>query len=245
MNAGDIMTRSVVSVAPQTTIAEAAQLMLQHRVSGLPVVDAQGVVIGIVTEGDLLRRAEIGTERRRPRWIELLLGPGRLARDYVDAHARRVSEIMSAEVVSASPPEPVSDVVRAMEKHRIKRLPVVDATGRLVGIISRADLMHALLNALSRPESRAAGSDAEIREQILAEIAKQPWGPRYSVDIVVNNGVVDLHGTITNDQERSALRVVAENTAGVTAVHDHLVWVEPASGFVVSADEPFDGSQTP
>src|SRR6185436_19104053 len=136
MNVADIMTRTVISVAPETTIAEAAQLLLQHRISGLPVVGPDEAVVGIVTEGDLLRRVETGTQRRHARWLEFLMAPGRLAQEYTDSNARNVGEVMSAEVVSVTPGESLPEVVRLMERHHVKRLPVIEA-GRLVGIVSR------------------------------------------------------------------------------------------------------------
>jgi CBS domain-containing protein len=237
MNAADIMTQPVISIAPETKIAEAARLMLQHRISGLPVVDGTGAVVGIVTEGDLLRRSEIGTERHRPRWVELLIGPGRLAREYVDAHARKVGEVMSENVGFVSPRAALPDIVQLMEKRHIKRLPVIE-DGRLVGIVSRANLVRALVRTLARPAAAASEgipSDAEIRDRILAEISKEPWGPRSSVDVTVKNGVAELYGSITDERERTALRLVAENMRGVKAVRDHIVWVEPISGFVIPA----------
>lgn len=233
MKVADVMTRAVISVTPETPIAEAARQMLDNRVSGLPVVDAAGTVVGIVTEGDLLRRAETGTVRTRSRWLELLTTPGRLADDYVHSHARQVGEVMSRDVAAVAPEAPLATVVRLMEARRIKRLPVIDG-GRLVGIVSRANLVRALLDSLAAPNSPGSG-DAAIRDAILAEIDKQPWGPRASVDVSVIDGVVDLHGSITDDRERAALQVLAENTPGVKAVRDHLVWIEPISGFVISA----------
>ncbi len=239
MQVSDIMTRTVVTVTPETAIAEAAQLLLQHRISGLPVVDPAGTVVGIVTESDLLRRAETGTERRRRHWLEFLISPGRLAQEYADANARRVGEVMSPQVVAAAPQDTAADAVALMEKHNVKRLPVIEA-GRLVGILSRADLVRALLRNLPQPAAAAVAGDDEIRERILAEIAKQPWGPRASVGVRVAAGIVELHGSITDERERTALKVLAENTAGVTAVRDNLVWIEPVSGVVIAAPGPGD-----
>jgi CBS domain-containing protein len=244
MNVADIMTRQVISVTPQTTIAEAAQLLLDNRISGLPVVDPGGAVIGIVTEGDLLRRVETGTQRRHSHWLEFLIAPGRLAREYTDANARNVGEVMSAEVVSVTPRDALPEVIRLMERHHVKRLPVIEA-GLLVGIVSRANLVRALLHNLAEPPGNAAGDavagDAEIHGRIMAEIARQPWGPRASVDVRVKDGTVELYGTITDERERPALRVLAENQPGVKTVVDHLVWVEPVSGFVI----PAVGSEPP
>jgi CBS domain-containing protein len=239
MKASDIMTHPVITATPETTVGEAAELMLAHRISGLPVVNAAGDVIGIVSEGDLLRRAETGTERRRARWLEFLIAPGRLASEYAHVHGRRVGEVMTDTVLSVGPDDPIADLIELMERRRIKRLPVIAQGidhGRLVGIISRADLVRALVRNLPRPDEAPPLSDAEIRDRILAEIAKQPWGPRSSVDARVENGVVELHGAVTDDRERPALRVLAENVPGVREVRDHLTWVEPLSGFIVPGD---------
>lgn len=234
MNAADVMTHPAIAVTPETTILEAARLMLERRISGLPVVE-DGAVVGIVTEGDLLRRAETGTAVRRARWLELLLGPERLARDFVQAHARKVGEIMTRDIVSVAPRASLSEVVGLMEKHHVKRLPVIDED-RLVGIVSRANLVRALAEMLARPVPSAAGSDDEIRQSILDAIAAQPWGPRFSVAVVVQDGIVDLSGSFAYDHERTALRVLIENTPGVKEMRDHLVWVEPLSGTVMPAE---------
>ena len=240
MKVAEIMTPKPVSVTPKTAVIDAAKLMLQHHISGLPVIDANGAVAGIVTEGDLLRRTETGTERHRSPWLAFLVGPGRLAGDYVEAHARKVGEVMTGEVAVVNPSDDLTDVVSLMEKRHIKRLPVVE-NGKLVGIVSRADLVRALVRRLTQEAISEVGNavpdDDAIRDRIRAIIDKEPWGPRFSVDVMVEGGVVDLHGTVTDEREREAVTVAAENCAGVKAVHDHLVWVEPTSGFVIGADE--------
>lgn len=234
MNAADIMTRPVISATPETSIEEAARLMLDHRISGLPVVEA-GAVVGMLTEGDLLRRAETGTERRHARWVELLISPGRLARDYTNANARKVGEVMSPAVVTVAPEDSIEQIVSQMEQHRIKRVPVVD-NGKLVGIVSRANLVRALIRTLSNSTPQGQMSDEEIRDRIVAEISRQPWGPRASVTVRVNDGAVEFYGAITDERERTALQVLAESTPGVKSVRDQLVWVEPLSGFVIPTD---------
>jgi CBS domain-containing protein len=231
MNAADLMTSFVVTVRPDATIEYAAQLMLQYRISGLPVTDGDGAVLGIITESDLLRRAETGTEKRHARWVSLLIGPGRLAQEYVHTHGRKVGDVMTERVLTITPQTPLSDLVALMETKHVKRLPVVDQ-GRLVGIVSRADVMAALLGLFSEKPVDAR-ADAEIREQILAEVDRQPWGPREGLDVLVTNGIVVLKGTITDERERAALRVAAENVPGVRAVHDRLVWVDTVSGIVI------------
>jgi CBS domain-containing protein len=218
MKVGDIMTRNVISVRGDEAVLEAAGLMLQNRISGLPVVDAAGKLIGIVTEGDFLRRDEIGTQRRRPKWLEFLVGPGRLASEYVQAHGRKVDEIMTPDSCSVTEDESLESVVDLMEHRRIKRLPVV-RDERLVGIVSRANLVHALVS-LSRDAQAPAGDDAAIRDHALAAIGKQPWGHR--VNVVVRDSVAELWGTILDERERQACIVATENVAGVREVHDHL-----------------------
>jgi CBS domain-containing protein len=240
MKAADVMTREPMSVTPQTTIVEAARLMLQHRISGLPVTDAKGSVVGVVTEGDLLRRAETGTERHRSSWLTFLVGPGRLAGDYASTHARKVGEVMTSEVAVVAPSHELAIVVGLMEKHRIRRVPVVER-GKLVGIVSRADLVRALVQCLTQEADAHAHevvADETIRDRILEIIDKEPWGPRCTLDAKVNGGVVDLHGTIMDDRERTAVIVAAEGVAGVKTVHDHLVWIEPTSGFAIGANDP-------
>jgi CBS domain-containing protein len=236
MRALEIMTRDVVTVGCGTPIAQAIRLMLDNGVSGLPVLAENGKVVGIITEGDLLRRSETGTERHYPRWLEILMGPGRLAGEYIRAHGRKVEEIMTRHVVSVTEDTPLEEVVELMERRRIKRVPVF-AGDALIGIVSRADLLRALALAL---EEQPAGtrSDDEIREQILAELAKAAWVPRDGLEIRVKDGVVELDGVILDEKERAALRVVAENAAGVSAVEDRLVWIDPVSGTVIDPPRP-------
>ncbi|HTV87660.1 MAG TPA: CBS domain-containing protein [Stellaceae bacterium] len=243
MKLGDIMTRPAITVGPETTIAAAAQLMVQRRISGLPVVDAAGTVVGIVTEGDLLRRAELGTERRHRRWLEFIISPGRLASEYAGAHARKVGQVMTEDVISVGPQDPLDAAVRLMQRRHVKRLPVIDG-GRLVGIVSRADLVRALADELARRQAQEGDDDAAIRERILREMDRQHWAPRASVDVRVTDGVVELCGTITDERERLAMQVLAETAAGVKRVEDHLICVEPMSGNVISpeAAEPSRGS---
>jgi CBS domain-containing protein len=231
MKAADLMTSFVVTVRPDATIDYAAQLMLQYRISGLPVTDSDGAVLGIVTESDLLRRAETGTEKRHTRWVSFLIGPGRLAQEYVRTHGCKVGEVMTERMFTVTSQTPLADLVALMETKHVKRVPVMDQ-GRLVGIVSRADVMAALVGLLSEKPAGAA-TDAEIRDQILAEIDRQPWGPREGLDVIVTNGVAVLKGMIPDEREREALRVVAENVPGVKAVHDRLVWVDSVSGIVI------------
>jgi CBS domain-containing protein len=233
MNAADVMTRNVITTTADASIDDVARLMVLHRFSGVPVVDAEGRVIGMITEGDLLRRAETGTEKQHSGWLKLLLGSGRLAQEYAQAHARKVEEIMTCAVFSVTPDTQLAEVVALMEARRVKRVPVIEG-GHLVGLVSRADLLKALTELLPRVQARAV-SDAEIRERVLAEIQRQPWAPRTSTDVAVADGTVELRGVVTDERERESLRILAENVPGVKRIHDRLIWVEPMSGMVIEA----------
>jgi CBS domain-containing protein len=239
MKASDIMTRKVLTVGRETSVANAIRLMLDNNISGLPVLD-DGKVVGILTEGDLLRRSETGTEKHRPRWLEILMGPGRMAGEYVRTHGRKVEDIMTTDLISVAGDAPLDEVVGLMERRGIKRVPVLDGD-LLVGVISRADLLRSLLQTLDADHAEVRRDD-EILEQILAELAKAAWVPRDGLSISVKEGVVDLNGVILEEKEREALRVVAENVPGVKAVEDHLVWIEPVSGTVI---EPRQDKRTP
>jgi CBS domain-containing protein len=225
MKAADIMTGQVISIAPDASILECARLLLQHRISGLPVIDAAGNLVGIVSEGDFLRRVETGTERKRPRWLEFITGPARLANEYVRSHGRKVGDVMTGEVATISEDTPAEEIVRLMEERRIKRLPVMRGT-KVVGIVSRANLLHALAS-IAREAVPVAKDDQTIRERVLAELAKQPRAPRDHIDVVVRNRVVELWGIVTADHQREAATVAAENVAGVEKVANHLGRIEP------------------
>jgi len=233
MRVKDVMTANVICIGSDEPVLKAARLMLQNRISGLPVIDKDGELIGIVTEGDFLRRSELGTQRKRPRWLEFIVGPGKLAQEYTHSAGRKIEEIMTVDPQTISENETLEAVVKTMERRHVKRLPVTRG-GRVVGIISRANLMHALAS-LTRDVAAPAASDAAIRDQILAAIGKQDWAPH--INVIVNAGVAELHGVITDDRERSGLIVAAENVPGVKQVRDHLVWVEPMSGMAFPSAE--------
>jgi len=229
MKVKHLMTLEVIKVAPEDTIQHAIRLMLQNKISGLPVVDSDKLV-GIVTEGDFLRRIETGTERKRHRWLEFLIGPGRLADEYVHTHGRKVSEVMTVDPYTVGEDADVGEVVRLMEQHRVKRLPVMRGD-ELVGIISRANLMQATAS-LARAVAPGTGDDAAIRDNLIAQLGKQEWAPLNLINIAVNDGVVELSGAITDIRQRNALKVAAENIPGVAGVRDNLVWIDLVPGQV-------------
>ena len=231
MNAKDVMTPSVISIAPDASISAAARLMLQNKISGLPVIDGSGKLVGIITEGDFLRRIEIGTQRRRPRWIEFLIGPGRLADEYSRSSGRSIGDVMTHDVHTVGLDASLEHIVRIMERHHIKRVPVVEG-GKVVGIVTRANLLHALASIADEIAPSSAG-DNSIREQIFTELKRQTWTPVALIDVTVRNGVVQLSGLLTDERQRQALRILAENIPGVRKVQDHLVWTEPRTGMYV------------
>jgi CBS domain-containing protein len=235
MKAQEIMTPQVVTVRSDSSLQEAIAAMLRHGISGMPVVDAHGRPVGMLSESDLLRRTELDTERKRPRWLAFLVGPGKLAEEYTHTHGRTVADVMTDRLVSVAPDTTLREVVQLMEQHRVKRLPVLE-NGQLLGIISRANLLRALALAdTERPSGMR--SDEEIRERLAKELATTIWAPLSMIEHVVQNGVVHLYGTILDEREREALCVAARNTPGVTEVHDHLVWCEPVSGAVMGLPE--------
>jgi CBS domain-containing protein len=240
MIVSDVMTRNVISVAPDDTVEAAASLMLKRGISGLLVVDKGGDLVGILTEGDLLRRDELGTQRDRPWWLRLLVSPARQATDFVQAHGRHVRDVMTEDVVSVPADSPLEDVVTLMERHQIKRVPVV-SDRHVIGIVSRSDLLRALIGR-SRNAEPLAQDDRTIRAAILDALDAQPWAPTTALNVTVAGGVVDLWGAISTEEERRGIRVIAENTAGVTKVNDHMVYVEPYTGTVIEPPAPPAGA---
>jgi CBS domain-containing protein len=224
MKAADVMTRRIISVTPEASIREAAKLMLKHRISGLPVVDSAGSLVGIITEGDFMRRMETGTERKRPRWLEFLAGPAESASEYVHSHGRRVGDIMTPNPLVIGKETPLSDVVELMERHHVKRLPVVEGR-RPIGMVSRANLLHWVASHARRP-SGSEQDDRAIRERILDELDRQSWAWDAAVNVVVHDRIVELWGEVGDEAYRKAVKVLAENVPGVKAVLDHLSLAE-------------------
>ncbi len=232
MNVADLMTKNTVSVLPSTTVADATRIMLANRVSGLPVLDADGKLVGIVTEGDLLRRAELGTDGKEAGWLKVFLLPSSVAADYVVTHSRHVSGVMTHNPVFVTPETELTEVAQLMLHKRIKRLPVLE-NGKLVGMISRTDLLRLLARKLIETPQQC--SDEEIGNHIKAELDHARWAPKSGIRIDVKDKVVNLEGTIFSDEERRAVVVIAENAPGVKEVKDNLVYVDPGSGMAFPA----------
>ncbi len=234
MRAHQIMTKPVITIEPDATIVEAANVMLRQHISGLPVVDAAGTLVGIVSQGDFLRRSEIGTGRRRGRWLKFILGSGRSAIEFVHEHGRKISEIMSPAPVTVMEDTPLADIADLMEKRNVKRLPVVRG-GRLVGIVTRTNLLQAVAD-LARDVPDPTADDDRIRERIIRAMEKADWRP-VGLNVIVRDGIVHLSGAILDERARQAAIVAAENIEGVRKVHDHLCWVDSITGIYSMSPE--------
>lgn len=219
MQARDVMTTQVVTVTPDADIRNIARIMIEHRISGVPVVDAGGNVIGIVTDGDLYRRGELRTDKQRSSWLELFGLDNGLAHDYVAAHGHTAADVMTTRVFAVTPETPLRQVANLFERERIRRVPVV-AGGHLVGILSRANLVQALVSTPARDMTPAL-SDQQIRDLVIAEYKRLPWGMPAEGNVIVTDAVVHLWGFVPSAVELDALRVAAEGIPGVRHFEDH------------------------
>ena len=234
MRAHQIMIRRVITVATGAPIVEAANTMLQNHISGLPVVDETGKLVGVVAQGDFIRRAEIGTQRKRGRWLKVLLGPGKLASDFVHERGQKVGEIMTLDPYTVTEDTTLEDIVDLMEKKHVKRLPVMRGD-QLVGIVTRSNLLQAVAE-LTRDVPDPTADDDHIRNRIIDALEKNDWCP-FGLSVIVRDGVVHLSGVITEERSRQAAVVAAENVTGVKKVHDHLCWVDTMSGMYLNSPE--------
>jgi CBS domain-containing protein len=228
MNASDVMVRDVVTVGPEASIQDVTILLLKNRISALPVIDAQGKLLGIVSEGDLLHRAEAGTQRRQSWWLMAFSSKEALADEFVKSHSRKVTDVMTRNVVTAPPDMPLRDIAALLEKNGIKRVPIVK-DGKVIGIVSRANLIQALATVPAQPPKSI--DDKTLRDQVIANISAKTWTRPSLINALVHDGTVELWGIVANESERSALRVVAEITPGVRTVKDNLT-IRPVEGWV-------------
>jgi CBS domain-containing protein len=219
MRVEDVMTRDVITVRPETTIHAAATLMVSHGVSGLPVVDDTGGVVGIVSEGDLILRQK--GRRSHPWWRGFLDDGEKLARAYQKRAGTTVGDVMTRSVLCVSPRLPLESVAVVLDERRIRRVPVVDL-GRLVGIVSRGDLVRALASEPVRPAG-APRSDGELVREFKDRLAAEPWTKPHGIVAQASNGALELWGLVESEAEKAAVETLARTIDGVTSVENHLM----------------------
>lgn len=221
MQAKDVMTTQVVSVRETSTVYDVALTLLDCGISAAPVLDATGRLVGIVSEGDLMHRAEAGTGRQRSWWLSLFAGAQTLAQDFVKEHSRKVADVMTRNVITASPETSLGDIATLLDKNRIKRVPILK-DGKVVGIVSRANLLQALASRHYEAEPTTEQDDSKIRDAILSRLKAEAWSPSW-VSVTVENGVAQISGMASSEAEKKAARVAAETTPGVVAVNENIV----------------------
>lgn len=216
----EIMSRNVITIDADASVIDAIKTMLSHHISGLPVVDRDGALVGILSDGDFIRRVEVGTEKRRGRWLAMLAGTSQVALDFTRQYGRKVNQIMSPNPITIEEDTPLEQVVQLMESHGFTRFPVM-RDEKLVGMVTRTDFMTAIAN-LRLDLSSSSGNDDQICASVIAALAHAPWRPA-ALNVSVRDGVVSLRGNIRNDNARKATTVAVENVAGVKRVDDQLV----------------------
>jgi CBS domain-containing protein len=222
MKALDVMVRDVVTVKPDEAVAEAVRLLAEHDVSALPVVDDKENVVGIISEADLVHREEIGTEKQRPWWLEAVTPASTLAEEFAKSHGRRVEEVMSTDVVSASEDTTLGEIATLLERHRIKRVPIL-RSGKLVGIVSRSNLIQALASAKASTSGAGGDADRKIRLTLLDRLGDQDWTDFGERNVIVDSGIVHLWRLVGSEDEHKALVALAEGVPGVVSVSDEMI----------------------
>jgi CBS domain-containing protein len=231
MKARDVMVSAVIGVRPNARVEEVASILLANHISAVPVINEQGELLGIVSEGDLMRRAEAGTERRRSWWLEQLTGKQVLAAEYVKTHSHEVRDIMTRSVITATPETALGEIATLLERNRIKRVPIVQ-NGKIVGIVSRANLLQALASMPPAKDAAAPrADDSEIRDKVLSRLNAELWRPTL-LNVTVHDGTVDLWGFVTSNDEKKAARIAVEEIVGVKSINDHLTIPPPETALV-------------
>ena len=220
------MVRAVITIKPADTVAKAVDLFAKHDISALPVVDDNDTVVGIISEADLVHREEIGTEVQRPWWLEAVTPASTLAKEFAKSHGRRVDEVMSNHVVSASEDTPLAEIATLLERHRIKRVPIL-RNGKLVGIVSRSNLIQALalpqIVTNTNTGTSSTNNDRIIRLDLLDRLAGEAWTSFGERNVIVRSGVVHLWGLVGSQAERKALAALAEEVLGVVRASDEMI----------------------
>jgi CBS domain-containing protein len=221
MKAADVMVSNVITVGVNAGIGEVAAILLNNHISAAPVVDEKGELVGIVSEGDLMRRPEIGTTKRPSWWLELVSNKWGSAAEYIKSHSRKVADVMTRDVITAKPDTPLGDIAAMLERNRIKRVPIVEG-GKLVGLVSRANILQALASATKKLPSLTTVNDSELRKKVQSRLAAEPWRPTM-LTVTVQDGAVDLWGLVHSAEEKKAAQLAAETTPGVRAVVNNII----------------------
>jgi CBS domain-containing protein len=220
MNAGDVMVTNVITVRPHVSVQDIAKILLANRISAVPVIDEADNLVGIVSEGDLIHRVEVGTNRRRSWWLEFLADKQALAQEFVKSHGRRAIDVMTRKVVTVNADMPLSEIAVLFEKRGIKRVPVVD-NGKIVGIVSRADLVRALAGSQQKVASHRAIDDSALCADIIGRLRSESWWPG-GIGVMVHDGTVELLGIVESQAQKDAIRIAVEAMPGVQTISDHL-----------------------
>ncbi len=221
MKAADVMVSNVITVGVNASIGEVAAILLNNHISAAPVVNEKGGLVGIVSEGDLIRRPEIGTAKRHSWWLELISNKWASATEYIKSHSRKVADVMTRDVITAKPDTPLGDIASMLERNRIKRVPIVEG-GRLVGLVSRANILQALASATKKLSSLTTATDSELRKKVQSRLAAEPWRPTM-LTVTVQDGTVDLWGLVHSVEEKKAAQLATEATPGVRAVVNNII----------------------
>jgi len=221
MKAADVMVSNVITVGVNASIGEVAAILLNNHISAAPVVDEKGELVGIVSEGDLIRRPELGTAKRHSLWLELISNKWASATEYIKSHSRKVADVMTRDVITAKPDTPLGDIASMLERNRIKRVPIVEG-GRLVGLVSRANILQALASATKKLSSLTTATDSELRKKVQSRLAAEPWRPTM-LTVTVQDGTVDLWGLVHSVEEKKAAQLATEATPGVRAVVNNII----------------------
>jgi CBS-domain-containing membrane protein len=221
MNASEVMVSDVITVRPNACVQEVADLLLRNRISAVPVVDTDSKLVGIVSEGDLINRPESQTTHRKSWWIDAIASNETLAACYIKSHSRKVADVMTRDVITASPETPVAEVAALLKKNGIKRVPIMK-DNKIVGIVSRANLLQELAS-LKEEAPQTPLDDSSIHDNVMKNLTNERWAWPALLSVTVQDGIVDLWGIVETQTERDAVHVLAEVTPGVRAVNDNLI----------------------
>ena len=222
----DIMTPEVISVEPDAAVGDIAELLTREKISAVPVLSGDGKLLGIVSEGDLIRRLSGDADDHRPWWVAALASPADDAKDFLKSHGRTAKEVMTTNVVTVEEDTDLGKVAHLLEANRIKRAPVVRGDV-VVGMVSRSNLLQAVARGTSAPVNAPAPTDRQLRTNVQEALRNKGFSTHGAINVIVEGGVVELWGYVESDAERDALILAAKEVEGVKEVRDHFGRVSP------------------